>query len=90
MSNLLSTAKQVLIEGANELFEINRADIELTEAEYKRHYSNLGAVLFSIDRVNTLSELIYKIEKGDFEELGYCSEDEDMLSEFLKVVNESR
>ncbi len=90
MSNLLSTAKQVLIDGANELFEINRADIELTREEYIRHYSRLGATLFTIDRVESFSELISKLEKGDFEEIGYFSGDEDMLGEFLKAVNESR
>jgi len=90
MSNLLSTAKQVLIDGANELFEINRADIELTKEEYNRHYSGLGSILFEIDSIKSFSELISKIEKGDFEELGYLAEDDDMLEEFLKVVNESK
>jgi hypothetical protein len=90
MSNLLSTAKQVLIEGAMQTYDTFRNDIELSKEEYRRHYSNLGEVIFNIDSTEAFSELIRKLEVGQFEQIGYFLDDEDMLVEFLKVVNESR
>lgn len=90
MSNLLSTAKQVLIDGAMQTYDTFRNDIELLKGEYRRHYSNLGEIIFNIDNTESFSELISKLETGQFEQIGYFPGDEDMIVEFLKVVNESR
>ena len=90
MGNFLSTAKKVLREGAIELYSIMGEDIPLEKEEFQSHYSNLGEVLFEIESILTLNELLNKLTKGDFSVLGYCSDDEDMLEEFLRVVNESR
>ena len=90
MGNLLSTAKQVLIEGAMETFDTFRECIPLTKIDYKLHYSSLGEVIFNIDSTESFSELIKKLEEGQFERIGYFQGDDEMLSNFLKVVNESR
>ena len=90
MANLLSTAKKVLFDHSVELYQIFGEDIPLEKEEFKRHYSNLGEVLFEIDSIESFAQLISKMEKGDFSQLGYHPDDEDMLEEFLKAVNESR
>jgi hypothetical protein len=90
MSNLLSTAKQVLFNHAVEFYNIMGEDLPLEREEFKRHYSNLGEVLFEIESIESFTDLISKLETNFFSQLGYHNSDEDMLSEFLKVVNESR
>jgi hypothetical protein len=90
MGNLLSTAKKVLKESAIELYSIYAEDLPLEKEEFKRHYSDLGELLFEIDSIETLSGLILKLEEGDFDQLGYCKGDENMLEEFLESVKESQ
>jgi hypothetical protein len=90
MGNLLATAKKVLTDHAIELFQIFGEDIPLEKEEFQSHYSRLGEVLFEIESILTLNELFNKLTKGEFEMLGYCPDDEDMLEEFLRVVNEFR
>ena len=90
MSNLLSTAKNVLKETAIELYNNFADDLPLEKEEFKRHYSNLGTILFEIDSIESFTDLISKLETNFFSEIGYHTDDEDMLEEFLKAVNESR
>lgn len=90
MSNLLSNAKKVLKESAIELYNIYAEDLPLEVEEFKRHYSNLGEILFEIDSINSLSGLILKMEEGDFDQLGYCKGDDSMLEEFLETVKKSQ
>ena len=90
MSNLLSTAKKVLFDHAVELYQIFGEDIPLEKEEFKRHYSNLGEVLFDIESIESFTDLISKLETGFFSELGYHPDDEDMLEVFLKAVEKSK
>ena len=90
MSNLLSTAKKVLKEQAIELYNNFAEDLPLEKAEFERHYSNLGKMLFEIDSIESFTELIRKLENDFFDQLGYCSGDEDMLEEFLDEVREAQ
>jgi hypothetical protein len=90
MSNLLSTAKKVLRDHSIELYQIFGEDIPLEKAEFQKHYSELGETLFEIESIESFSDLISKLESGFFSQLGYHPDDEDMLEEFLKAVNESR
>ncbi len=90
MANLLSTAKKVLRDHSIELYQIFGEDIPLEKEEFQRHYSNLGEVLFEIESIESFTDLISKLESGFFSQLGYHPDDEDMLEEFLRVVNESR
>jgi len=90
MSNLLSTAKKVLKEGSIEFYICMSEDLPLEKNEFKRHFGNLGEVICEIDSVNSFSELISKMEKGDFEMIGYFPGDDDMLEEFLKAVKEAQ
>jgi hypothetical protein len=90
MSNLLSTAKQVLIEGAMQTFDTFREGLPLERSAYVEHFKALGSIIYTIDSTQSLSELILRLELGGFERIGYFKEDDKMLSNFLKVVNESR
>jgi hypothetical protein len=90
MPNLLSTAKKVLFDHSVEIYQLFGEDLPLEKEEFKRHYSNLGEVLFEIESIESFTDLISKLETGFFSQLGYHPDDEDMLEEFLKAVNESR
>ena len=89
MSNLLSTAKKVLFDRSVEIYQIFGEDIPLEKEEFKRHYMNLGEVLFEIESSESFTDLISKLETGSFSQLGYHPGDEDMLEEFLKAVGRS-
>ena len=84
--SLLQKSQKVLREQAIDLYNIYAEDLPLEKEEFKRHYSNLGEILFEIDSIQTVNELFNKLTKGDFEQLGYHSDDEDMLEEFLKAI----
>ena len=88
--NLLSTAKNLLKDQAIELYDLYAEDIPLKKEEYRRHYANLGETLFEIDSIKLFSELIAKLESNFFSELGYHSDDEDLLEEFLEAVKRSQ
>jgi hypothetical protein len=90
MSNLLSTAKNLLKDQAIVLYDIYAEDIPLKKEDYRSHYANLGERLFEIDSINLFSELIAKLESNSFSELGYDSDDEDLLEEFLEKVKKSQ
>ena len=90
MGNLLSTAKKVLFDHSVELYQLFGEDIPLEKEEYKRHYSNLGEILFEIDSIESFTDLISKLETGFFSQLGYHPDDEDMLEEFLKAIEKSK
>ena len=90
MSNLLSTAKKVLKEHAIDLYGHFADDLPLEKEEFKRHYSNLGEILFEIDSIESFTDLISKLETNFFSELGYHTDDEDMLEEFLRNVREAQ
>ncbi len=90
MSNLLSTAKNLLKDQAIELYDIYAEVIPFEKEEYRSHYASLGELLFEIDSIKLFSELIAKLESNFFSVLGYHSDDEDLLEEFLQEVKKSQ
>lgn len=79
--SLLSNAKQSLIEHAVQLYLDRRSELDFED--YKDHFSDLGDIIASIDKIDLFSNLIKALENGEFEVLGYFPSDEDMLEEFL-------
>ena len=90
MGNLLSTAKQVLIDGAIELYEMRRSDLDLDILSYENHYRNLGSLIFQIDCYNSLGDILNDMENDNLQELGYYGADEDLIEEFLRAVRENK
>ena len=88
MSNLLSTAKNVLKTQAIEVYDSFAEDLPLEKGEYVRHFMNLGEVLFEIDSIKTFSQFILKVENEDFGQIGLF--DEDSLVEFLDRVRKNQ
>ena len=86
MKNLVSTAKMLLIERATEIYTDRRSDID--KSEYTDHYKQLGKLVASIDEYKYLSTIINDIEQGDYDHIGLCNGDEDIL-EFMKEIYES-
>jgi len=87
--SLLSTAKQVLIDGAIELYEMRRSGLDLDILSYEIHYRNLGSLIFQIDCYESLGDILNDMEKDNLQELGYFGGDEFLLEEFLKRVREN-
>jgi hypothetical protein len=87
--SLLSTAKQVLIDGAIELYELRRSELDLDILSYEIHYRNLGSLIFQIDCYESLGDILNDMEKDNLQELGYFGGDQFLLEEFLKKVREN-
>ena len=90
MKNLLSTAKQILVEGAQTIYDDRRLDIDFELIEYQQHYQNLGNIIFQIDSYKTLGDILNDMENDNLSELGYWAGDEDVIEEFLKAIEESK
>ena len=86
MKTLLEKAKRVLINRANDLYDIRREDLDLDALSFRNHYSNLGEIVFQIDSYESLGDLIKDLENDNLQELGYFGADEYLLEEFLKQV----
>ncbi len=90
MGNLVSTAKQVLIDGAIELYEMRRSDLDLDVLSYENHYRNLGSLIFQIDSYKSLGDILNDMENDNLQELGYFGGDDFLLEEFLKRVKSNQ
>ena len=88
MSNLLSTAKKLLIQQAIEVYQSFAEDLELVKGEYVSHYANLGEIIFEIESIETLSKFIAKVENEDFGQIGLF--DAEDLEEFLDRVRKNK
>ena len=89
MGNLLSTAKQILIEGAQTIYDDRRADLDFSLTDYQVHYQNLGAIIFQIDSYKPFGDILNDMENDNLSELGSWGADEGLIEEFLKQVEES-
>ena len=90
MGNLLSTAKQTLIQVATYIYDDRRSDLDDTVGSYRSHYGNLGGIIYQIDSYRTLGNILNDIEDGNLEQLGYFSGDDFVVEAFLKAVRENQ
>lgn len=79
---LLERAKAELIRRATSVWFDRRG--ELAFEDYPSYFSGLGEVISFIEKTESFSELIAKIEKGEFESIGYFIDDNYCLEEFLQ------
>ena len=86
MKTLLERAKALLINRANELYDMRKDDLDFDALSYRNHYSNLGELIFQIDAYESFGDIIKDIENDNLQELGYFGADEYLLDEFLKHV----
>ena len=86
MKTLLEKAKALLIESANELYDIRKDDLDLDALSFRNHYSNLGELVFQIECYESLGEIIKDLENDNLQELGYWGADEDMIEVFLTEI----
>ena len=86
MKTLLEKSKALLIEKANELYDMRKDDLDFDALSYRNHFSNLGELIFQIDAYESLGDIINDIENDNLQELGYFGADEYLLDEFLKHV----
>jgi hypothetical protein len=86
MKTLLERAKALLINSANELYDMRKDELDFDALSYRSHYSNLGELIFQIDAYESLGDLIKDIEDDNLQELGYFGADENLLEEFLVEI----
>lgn len=86
MKTLLERAKTLLIDSANDLYDMRKDELDFDALSYRAHYSNLGELIFQIDAYESLGDIIKDIENDNLQELGYFGADEDLLETFLKQV----
>ena len=86
MKTLLEKAKALLIESANELYDMRKDELDFDALSYRNHFSNLGELIFQIDAYESLGDILKDLEDDNLQELGYFGADEDLLDEFLKAV----
>ena len=86
MKTLLEKSKALLINRANELYDMRKDDLDFDALSYRNHFSNLGELIFQIDAYTSFGELIKDIEDDNLQELGYFGADDNMLEEFLRAV----
>jgi hypothetical protein len=86
MKTLLEKAKRVLVEGAINLYDIRKDDIDLELSDFENHFKNLGSMIFQIESYKTFGEIISDLENDNLSELGYWGADDDLIEEFLKAV----
>ena len=86
MKTLLEKSKALLINRANELYDMRKDDLDFDALSYRNHFSNLGELIFQIDAYESLGDIIKDIENDNLQELGYFGADEYLLDEFLKHV----
>tara|TARA_R110000868_G_scaffold310848_1_gene572026 strand:- start:630 stop:899 length:270 start_codon:yes stop_codon:yes gene_type:complete len=86
MKTLLESAKALLIESANELYDMRKDELDFDALSYRNHFSNLGELIFQIDAYESFGDIIKDIENDNLQELGYYGADEAMNEDFLKQV----
>ena len=86
MKTLLEKSKALLIEKANELYDMRKDDLDFDALSYRNHFSNLGELIFQIDAYESFGDVIKDLENDNLSELGYFGADEYLLDEFLKHV----
>jgi len=86
MKTLLEKAKRVLVEGAINLYDIRKDDLNLELSDFENHFKNLGSMIFQIESYKTFGEIISDLENDNLAELGYWGADDDLIEEFLKAV----
>ena len=86
MKTLLEKAKALLIESANELYDIRKDDLDLDALSFRNHYSNLGELVFQIECYESLGDIVKDLENDNLQELGYWGADEDMIEVFLTEI----
>jgi hypothetical protein len=86
MKTLLERAKALLIDSANDLYDMRKDELDFDALSYRNHYSNLGELIFQIDAYESLGDIIKDIENDNLQELGYFGADEDLLETFLKHI----
>lgn len=84
-NNFLNTAKQNLVERATFYYIDRRNDLNVTEADYRDHFKQLGNLLFEIDITDSITGVISLIESNEFGQIGLFRDDvEEFLEEVLK------
>jgi hypothetical protein len=86
MKTLLESAKALLIDSANDLYDMRKDELDFDALSYRNHFSNLGELIFQIDAYESFGDVIKDIENDNLQELGYFGADEYLLEEFLKEI----
>ncbi len=90
MKTLLEKAKEILLDSAYNLYQLRKDDLDLDELSFENHFRNLGSIVFQIECYQSFGDIISAIEKGDLNSIGYMSEDDYIIEEFIAAISANR
>ena len=80
----LAKLKMKLVRMTNEIYLDRRDDCELSEVEYRAHFSNMGETIFKIDSYESLTDLLKDLTIENFGHIGIF--DDESVEELLEEV----
>jgi hypothetical protein len=85
---MLEKLKNTLSEQVIDIFTFRAEDLyDMSEEFYQDHYSNMGSVLYNVQKHQTLKSLIEALYDHEFDYIGLDSD--EMVDELLESVFES-
>ena len=80
---MLTTMKAIIEQDYTQFLLDMRHDLDFEEQEYRYHFNGLAKVLFKLDSYTDAADLIEAIRNSEFEEAGFCPDDEGFWEDFL-------
>lgn len=77
--------KTKLKEMAKEIYDCMSDDIALTKQDYATHYSNLGQVLYDIEKIESFTGFLTSCINGKFQEIVDIN-DEVVFQDFISQI----
>jgi hypothetical protein len=85
---MLEKLKKALSEQVIDIFTFRMEDLyDMSEEFYQDHYSDMGSVLYNVQKHQTLKSLIEALYDHEFDYIGLDSD--EMVDELLESVFES-
>jgi hypothetical protein len=84
---MLEKLKNTLSESVIDIYTFRSEDLPLEEEFYQDHYSNMGSVLYNVQKHQTLKSLIDALYDHEFDYIGLDSEEEvdELLESFFEL-----
>ena len=84
---MLNVMKRIIEEDYTQFLLDMRHDLDFEEQEYKYHFNGLAKFLFKLDSYTSVGELIEAIKDREFEEAGFCPDDDGFWKDFLSRLD---
>lgn len=86
MEYLLRVIKQDLADRIKEIWPVMSADIELTEDAFADFYSEMGRLMYRIEKYENVSDVLKDVEQGEWAVVGLDQACEETMTDWWKTV----